>query len=316
LLQWRWLDYSSVSVTPPVQPAGEVRVTEYARRAARRWYVIVVAVVAAVLLVFLHGVSAATKQSAATASVYLGQPFGPGGSSVLANTPLSNPTISITYVTAPQQINAAAKAAGIDHRNLRSHVSVLSSGGGGGGTGAKAATGGGGAPTITITVEGPWTKQKVEVATNTLAQQLIAFANRYTTLKAKLINHRIAIEQAQIKTFTEAEQQAQKNIKAIDNSSARPLDKVAAESPFVSDLETAASQIASLTDSLTNDEVSLVAAHDIESASFISRATGHGVSAATRRHSLIIAAIIGLIVGIGLALAWESLRMRPRPGRA
>jgi hypothetical protein len=263
--------------------------------------------------VFLHGVSAATKQSAATASVYLGQPFGPGGSSVLANTPLSNPTISITYVTAPQQIKAAAKAAGIDHRNLRSHVSVLSSGGGA--TGAKAVTGGG-APTITITVEGPWTKQKVEVAANTLAQQLITFANRYTTLKAKLINHRIAIEQAQIKTFTEAEQQAQKNIKAIDNSSALPLDKVAAESPFVSDLETAASQIGSLTANLTNDQVSLVAAHDIESASFISRATGHGVSAATRRHSLIIAAIIGLIVGIGLALAWESLRMRPRSGRA
>ncbi len=315
MLQWRWLDYSSVSVTPPVQPAGEVRVTAYARRAARRWYVIVVAVVAAVLLVFLHGVSAATKQSAATASVYLGQPFGPGGSSVLANTPLSNPTISITYVTAPQQINAAAKAAGIDHRNLRSHVSVLSAGGGGGGTGAKAVTGGG-APTISITVEGPWTKQKVQIATNTLAQLLITFANRYTTLKAKLISHRIAIEQAQIKTFTDAEAQAQKNIKTIDNSSALPLDKVAAESPFVSDLESAASQIGTLTDSLTNDEVSLVAAHDIESASFISRATGRGVSAATRRHSLIIAAIIGLIVGIGLALAWESLRGRPRPERA
>jgi hypothetical protein len=302
-----------VSVTPPVQPAGEVRVTEYARRAAKRWYVIVFAVVAAVLLVFLHGVSAATKQSAASASVYLGQPFGPGGSSVLAGTPLSNPTISITYVTAPQQINAAAKAAGIDHRNLRSHVSVIASGGAG--TGTKAVTGGG-PPTITITVEGPWTKQKVQTASNTLAQALIAFANRYTTLKAKLIAHRIAVEEAQIKTFTEAEQQAQKNIAAIDNSTAPPLDKVAAESPFVSDLETAAAQIGSLTEGLTNDQVSLVAAHDIESASFISRATGHGVSAATRRHSLIIAAIIGLIVGIGLALAWESLRMRPRAGRA
>ena len=149
------------------------------------------------------------------------------------------------------------------------------------GTGAKAVTGGG-APTITITVEGPWTKQKVQIATNTLAQLLITFANRYTTLKAKLISHRIAIEQAQIKTFTDAEAQAQKNIKTIDNSSALPLDKVAAESPFVSDLESAASQIGTLTDSLTNDEVSLVAAHDIESASFISRATGRR---GQRRHA-------------------------------
>jgi hypothetical protein len=302
-----------VSVTPPVQPAGEVRVTEYARRAAKRWYVIVFAVVAAVLLVFLHGVSAATKQSSAAASVYLGQPFGPGGSSVLVGTPLSNSTISITYVTAPQQIDAAARAAGIDHRNLRSHVSVLASGGAG--TGAKA-TAASGPPTITITVEGPWTKRKVQTAANSLGQALITFANRYTTLKAKLISQRIVIEKSQLQAFTEAEQQAHKNISLIDASNAQPLDKVAAESPFVSDLETAASQIGSLTTNLTNDQVSLVAARDIESASFISRASGHGVSAATRRHSLIIAAIIGLIVGIGLALAWESLRMRPRPAQA
>jgi len=104
-------------------------VSDYFRRAMRRWYVIVISVVAAVLLVFLHGVSGATKQSAATASVYLGQPFTPSGAAVLNSTPLSNPSISINYVTAPQQIAAAAKAAGIDHRSLRSHVSVLSSGG-------------------------------------------------------------------------------------------------------------------------------------------------------------------------------------------
>ena len=287
--------------------------TEYARRAAKRWYVIVFAVVAALLLVFLHGVSAATKQSSAAASVYLGQPFGPGGSSVLVGSPLSNPTISITYVTASQQIDAAAKAAGIDHSNLRSHVSVLASGGAG--TGAKA-TAASGPPTITITVEGPWTKRKVQTAANTLAQALIGFANRYTTVKAKLISQRIVIEKSQLKAFTEAEQQAHKNIDLIDASNAQPLDKVAAESPFVSDLETAASQIGSLTENLTNDQVSLVAARDIESASFISRASGTRVSAATRRHSLIIAAIIGLIIGIGLALAWESLRMRPRPAQA
>lgn len=288
--------------------------TEYARRAAKRWYVIVFAVVAAVLLVFLHGVSAATKEASATASVYLGQPFGPGGSSVLVGSPLSNPAISITYVTASQQIDAAAKAAGIDHRNLRSHVSVLASGGAG--TGAAKATAASGPPTITITVEGPWTKRKVQTAANTLAQALIGFANRYTTLKAKLVSQRIVIEKSQLRAFTEAEQQAHKNINLIDASNALPLDKVAAESPFVSDLETAADQIGSLTTNLTNDEVSVVAAHDIESASFISRASGREVSAATRRHSLFIAAIIGLIVGIGLALAWESLRMRPRSAQA
>jgi hypothetical protein len=298
-----------VSVTPPVQPAGEVRVTEYVRRAARRWYVIVFAVVAAVLLVFLHGVSGATKQSAATATVYLGQPFSPGGASVLTSTPLSNPSISIQFVTAPQQIAAAAKAAGIDHRSLRSHVSVLASGGAG--SGSKAVTGGG-PPTITITVEGPWTRVKVQKVANALAQALINFANRYTDLKTKLVSERVKQEKSQLAVAEEVEARAHENLRIIAQSDAAPLDKVAASSPFVTDLSTAADQIGALTASLTDDQVALVATRDIESASFISRASGHRVSATTRRNSLVIAAMVGLIVGIGLALAWEALSARPR----
>ena len=296
--------------TPPVQPAGEVRVTEYFRRAMRRWYVIVFTVVGAVLLVFLHGVSGATKQSAATASVYLGQPFTPSGSAILNSTPLSNPSISIQYVTAPEQIAAAAKAAGIDHRNLRSHVSVIASGG----AAAAASKGvtGGGPPTITITTEGPWTRLKVQTVSNTLAQSLIGYANRYTTLKTNLIAKRVKQEQAQLTAFQDIQTRARKNIATIESSNADPLAKVAAESPFVNDISTAATQIAPLALNLGNDQIALAATKDIESAQFINRAAGHQVSATTRRNSLIIAAMVGLIVGTGLALAWEALSTRPR----
>jgi hypothetical protein len=290
-------------------------VTEYFRRAMRRWYVIVLSVVAAVALVFLHGVSGATKQSAATASVYLGQPFTPGGASVLTSTPLSNPQISIQYVTAPQQIAKAAAAAGIDHRSLRKHVSVLSSSPAGGGGAGKTGTSSG-PPTISINVEGPWTRAKVQTAANSLAQSLIAYANRYTTMKTNLISGRVATEQAEMKVLREVQKRAHANLAAIDASNAAPLDKVAASSPFVSDLSAAADQIGTLTLNLTNDQVALVAAKDIESSQFIARAAGHQVSAATRRSSLIIAAMVGLIVGIGLALAWEALSSRPRQAQA
>lgn len=289
--------------------------TEYFRRAARRWYVVVLAVVAAVALVFLHGVSGATKQSSATASVYLGQPFTPGGSSVLTSTPLSNPQISIQYVTAPQQIAKAAKAAGIDHSSLRKHVSVLSASPSGASGGAKASTGGG-PPTITITVEGPWTRAKVQTVANSLAQSLIDYANRYTSLKTSLIAQRVKSEKAQMQRLLEVQRRARANLAAIDASSAQPLDKVAASSPLVSDLSAAATQIGTLTLNLTNDQVTLVATRDIESAQFISRATGRKVSAATRRSSLVIAAMVGLIVGVGLALAWEALSLRSQRARA
>jgi len=303
-----------VSDTPPVPPAGEVRVTEYVRRALRRWYVILFAIVAAVLLVFLHGVSGATKQSTATASLYLGQPFTLSGSAVLNSTPFSNPTISINYVTAPQQIAAAAKAAGIDHRNLRSHVSVLSTGGAA--SAASKTTGNTGPPTISITVEGPWTRDKVQTAANTLAQSLLNYANRYTSLKTKLIAGRVVNEKAQLAALQEVEQRAHSNLAAIDASSEAPLAKVAAESPYVTDLATAAEQIGLITENLTNDQVSLVATRDIESAQFITHAAGRKVSATTRRNSLIIAAMVGLILGTALALAWEALAARPRPRAA
>jgi len=281
----------------------------------RRWYVIVLSVVAAVALVFLHGVSGATKQAAATASVYLGQPFTPGGASVLTTTPLSNPQISIQYVLAPQQIAKAAAAAGIDHGSLRKHVSVLSSSPAGSGAAGKASTGGG-PPTISINVEGPWTRAKVQTAANSLAHSLIDYANRYTTMKTNLISGRVKTEQAEMRVLQEVQKRAHANLQSIDSSSAAPLDKVAASSPFVSDLSSAADQIGTLTLNLTNDQVALVAARDIESSQFISHAVGHQVSAATRRSSLIIAAMVGLIVGIGLALAWEALSARPRRAQA
>jgi hypothetical protein len=299
-----------VSVTPPDQPAGEVRVTEYVRRALRRWYVIVFAVVVAVMLVFLHGVSGATNQSTASASVYLGQPFSPGGSALLNSTPLSNPTIPIEFVTSPRQLAAAAAKARVAPAHLRSHVSVLATGAGTG----KAATNG--SPTISIAVEGPWSRLQVQTIANSLAQSLIDFANRYTTQKTKLISGRILQEKAQLAAFAEVERRARDNLKTIDSSSAAPLTKVAAESPFVTSLSAAADQIGTLTTNLTNDQLTLVAAKSIESAQFITHAVGRKVSAATRRNSLIIAAIVGLIVGTGLALVWESLRMRPRRERA
>jgi hypothetical protein len=215
-------------------------------------------------------------------------------------------------VTSPRVIAKAARAAGIDHRSLRRHVSVISSGG----AGAGKSTAGGGPPTITITVEGPFSRRKVQVATKSLGESLIGFANRYTALKTHYVATRVAEEKRQLAAFLEVERRSQRNLKLIYASSATPLQKVAAESPFVSNLGTAADQIGTLTTALTNDQVTLAAIKDIESASFITEAVGRKVSAATRRNSLVIAAMVGLIVGVGLALAWESLRARRRPEQA
>jgi hypothetical protein len=83
-----------MSSSPP-SPPREVRVTDYARRVARRWYIVVGSVIIAVGLVFLHAVSGSSNQATATASLYLGQPLASGGGGVITQTPQSNSGIAV-----------------------------------------------------------------------------------------------------------------------------------------------------------------------------------------------------------------------------
>lgn len=293
-----------MSAGPDRAPTPEVGVGTYLRRAARRWYVVVLAVVVAVAVVVLHGVSGATRQSAATAVVYLGTPYSPTGTGVLPASPLSNAGIAIAYVEAPQQVSAAAKAAGIDHHSLREHVSVLPVGGpvNGGKNVAQTAT-----PSMSITVEGPWTRVKVQTAANTLAQLLIDYANRYSSQKAAVVSAKVASERTEMAALLDSQAQAHRNLARLDASHAASLDKVAATAPYVGNLAASITQVTALSQNLTNDQIDLLGARDIESAQFITHAAGRRLAAATRRTSVVVAALIGAILGIALALAWESL---------
>src|SRR5437667_2332773 len=74
------VDFRAVSQNPTAGRADEVRITEYAGRIMRNWYVVLIAVVAAVLLVVLNTVGTG-KQSQRQATVRLRQPLTrPGGS--------------------------------------------------------------------------------------------------------------------------------------------------------------------------------------------------------------------------------------------
>lgn len=292
---------------PP--PSREVRVSDYARRVARRWYVVVAAVVIAVGLVFLRAVSGNTNQATATAIVYLGQPIGPSGGGVITQTPQANPQIAVSYVRSPQVLQKAAARAGI-HASLGSHVSVIATNPSVGGTAGANTKGGSGAPTISITVEGPWSRRAVQTATESLANQLLAFENRYPTSKRELLTARISSEKVQVASLKSQLVKAQAAVAAIEKSSLGPEQKAATAGPWSQVLATVTIRLGDQSTQLANDQISLQTVTSIESAQFISHAAAHSVGAVKRRSSLVIAAFIGLIVGIGLALLWDALRVR------
>jgi hypothetical protein len=292
---------------PP--PAREVRVSEYARRVVRRWYVVVAAVIIAVGLVFLRAVSGNTNQATATAAVYLGQPIGPSGGGIITQTPQANPQIAVSFVRSAPALATAAKAAGI-HKSLGSYVSVLATNPSVGGTAGANTKGSSGAPTIAITVEGPWSRVAVQRATESLANQLLTFENRYPSAKQKLLTGRIGAEQKEVTSLQTQATKAQTEIAAIDGSSLSPEQKAATAGPWGQVLASLTTQLGDTSNQLANDQIALQSIASIESAQFISHAAGHSVGAVKRRSSLVVAAFIGLIVGIGLALLWDVVRSR------
>ena len=303
-----------MSSTPPTPPR-EVRVTDYARRVVRRWYIVVACVVIAVGLVFLHKVSGSTNQATATASVYLGQPLSAGGGPI-PQTPQSNSGIAVTFVKSTPTLANAAKASGLTAKRLHGHVSVLVSSASAGGTAGSASKATGGSPTISITVEGPWSRQRVQAATESLANSLIGFENRYTDIKRRQLKARITAEQAEVKQLQAAVDHANAALQEVDRSSLSSTEKVAASASWGQILATSTQQLGDVSTQLPNDQIALAGVDAIESAQMISDAQGRQVSAVRRRSSFVVAAFIGFIVGVGLALLWDELRARRGAGGA
>ena len=303
-----------MSSTPPTPPR-EVRVTDYARRVVRRWYIVVACVVIAVALVFLHKVSGSTNQATATASVYLGQPLSAGGGPI-PQTPQSNSGIAVTFVKSTPTLADAAKASGLTAKRLHGHVSVLVSSASAGGTAGSASKATGGSPTISITVEGPWSRQRVQAATESLANSLIGFENRYTDIKRRQLKARIAAEQAEVKQLQAAVDRANAALQEVDRSSLSSTEKVAASASWGQILATSTQQLGDVSTQLPNDQIALAGVDAIESAQMISDAQGRQVSAVRRRSTFVVAAFIGFIVGVGLALLWDELRARRGAGGA
>jgi hypothetical protein len=304
-----------MSSSPPTPPR-EVRVTDYARRVVRRWYIVAASVVIAVGLVFLHKVSGSTNQATATASVYLGQPLAPGGGGVIAQTPQSNSGIAVTFVKSTPTLANAAKASGLTAKRLHGHVSVLVSSASAGGTAGSASKATGGSPTISITVEGPWSRQRVQAAAESLANSLIGFENRYADIKRRQLKARITAEQAEVKQLQATVDRANAALQEVDRSSLSSTEKVAASASWGQILATSTQQLGDVSTQLPNDQIALAGVDAIESAQMISEAQGRQVSAVRRRSSFVVAAFIGFIVGVGLALLWDELRARRGAGGA
>ncbi|MCC6224120.1 MAG: hypothetical protein IT201_11605 [Thermoleophilia bacterium] len=279
-------------------PAADEQEIELARHwwaIVARWWLVVAAVALGMvvgLLVSLGG--GAVYQARAT--IYLGQPLSPGGSSQVQGLQ-TNPSTVNQIIRSRAVVASVADRVGVPADRLRSGVS------------SKPVSGSvarlGQTPLVEVVVRGPWRRQSADAA-NLLADTVVERISGYADTKieqfsALLESIDLQVEQAEASVAGyRSALQSEASLSATDRL------------VLVGLLDGAEERRGQLVQLRTQTQLSLTLASDVERGQVVTRAAATKVDARSPRTSIIVGAVIGLVAGIALALLWEPVQRRVR----
>lgn len=258
----------------------EVDFGRYWHAIVARWWLLLVGLIVGAFIGYL--ISLGGKQVwNASANVYLGASYSSIGG-VFLQGPQANPSTAGTIARAESTIEAAAARAGMRPEDLRGKVSTQSISTGGGSSLVRTT----GNPLVKITVQSS-TRRRAQVAANAIAQTVVQRLAPYADRKIQALKERIANDQ--------------KEIDAIRRG--------AAGGDAVSKAVLTVQTSTVLTDLLQAKQL-LIQAQEIERPAVLTHAAGVKTTAQSRRNSVVVAAFLGLVLGLIAALAWEPLVRR------
>jgi hypothetical protein len=255
------------------------------------WWLPVVGLVAGIIIGYLISLGGAQVYRA-KATVYLGQPLSQGG--VQVQSQATNPSTVRQIVTAESTIQAVAKKVGLRPGQLRGHIST------------QAVTGNisrlGQNPLVAINVTGH-ERRKVARAANNLASTVVNSQALAGYAKTKIENLQLLVDQekaalAALSRNLKAQQAALGNASGL--STAEQLIALG-------QLNGLLQQQLTTTDQLTTNQQQLALAKDVEAPQITSFAAATKTTARSRRNTVIVAALIGLLLGIIAALVYEPV---------
>lgn len=265
----------------------EVDFARYVRLLAIRWWLLAAGLVAGAVIGYLVSLGG-TQVYSATATVYLGQPYTPTGGAPVQN-PQTNPSSVGTVVQATSVQNTVANQCHTNASAFKHGISTQAVA-----TGASAKSGAAINPLVKISVQSK--KGKVAAcAANGLASQVVKKLGTYAANKIKNLQAHIAFDNQDIKTITSA----------IANPAISDTNKLILQTFLKSD------QL----DKTTNSQLLLLATN-VEAPKLLVPAASHKITARSRRNTVVVAAVIGLILGALAALLWDTVvpRLTPRNG--
>jgi uncharacterized protein involved in exopolysaccharide biosynthesis len=284
----------------------EVDLASAWERIKLRWWLPVGGLVAGAIMGVALAVSGGTVWRAETL-LYLGQPFAPLGGGQIQSL-ATNPRTVSEIVRSEAALQAASRASGIRVAQLRSSIStqeIIAPGV------ARTNT-----PLFEIAIKGP-TKGKAESATKALADRVVARVSQFVTKKVDDLQNQRNIARAQLAAVEARIQTAQRQQDQIINNSSLPLEtRLLLSFNLNSVITTADARRSSLQEDVYEADQLLNLAENVEKSRVVEPAAGTKTTARSRRNSLLVGALLGLLIGGVAALAAEPVLARRRASLA
>jgi uncharacterized protein involved in exopolysaccharide biosynthesis len=237
--------------------------------------------------------------------VYLGQPFAPQGGGQIQSL-ATNPRTVSEIVRSEAVLRDVSDATGIPVSQLRSSIS----------TNELVAAGQPRAtvtPLIEIAVKGDAEPRRIEEATDALAARVVQNVSSFVLEKIELLEGQIEVSQTQLAEIRSRIARAEADQRRITNDESIPLDiRLLLSSNLNSVITTADARRAALQDNLFEAQQFLNLAEDVESSRVVEEASAVKTTARSRRTSVLVGALVGLLVGTIAALAAEPFAARRR----
>jgi hypothetical protein len=260
------------------------------------WWLPVIGLVAGIIVGYLISLGGAQVYKA-KATVYLGQPLSQGG--VPVQSQATNPSTVRTIVTAESTIQRVARDAGLRADQLRGRIST------------QAVSGNiarlGQTPLVAISVTGH-ARRPVQRAANDLARTVVFSDALAGYAKTKISNLQVQVDQEKAAVST-----LNRNLKAqqaaLGNGSGLSTSERLIALGQINGLQ---QQLLTTTDSLTTNQQQLALAKDVEAPQITTLAAATKTTARSRRNTVIVSALIGLLLGIVAAVLYEPSRRAVR----
>jgi hypothetical protein len=287
---------------PELEAEREVDVGRAARQVAARWWLLVAGLVAGMVAGYLLALGGGDFYKA-EATLYLGQPFSPTAQAPVPSL-ATNPTAVGDAVRSEDALQAAARRSGMRVSELRGNVSTSTV------SGSIVRRTPGLTPLVEVSVQGEQ-RREVGRAANALAAIVVDGMSSYVDRKIEALEQRITSDERDLSDINARLAIAQRQLnEALGNRGLAVLERFLLVTNYNSSIGFTEQRRATVQQDLLDARQLLALAEEVERPRIYQRAIAVETSARSKRNSIVVGGLIGLLLGALAALLWEPVLER------